>query len=147
MSDPTDVFAWLRLDDRTTTSGQPTEQQLADIKALGVTHVINLALHTHEKALPDEATSARDYATFMAYVMRGMDMSLQLQREMIKLVNIEEDGIPFCLGWQVIQGLEGSGYALQHTGADAGARSIAIIYPETSPYLETSIGCAAFTRP
>ena len=37
--------------------GQPTEQQLADIQALGVSHVVNLGLHTHEKALPDEAAS------------------------------------------------------------------------------------------
>ena len=40
-----------------TTSGQPTEQQLADIRASGVRHVVNLGLHTHEKALPDEAAS------------------------------------------------------------------------------------------
>ncbi len=57
MSDPTDIFAWLRLDRRLTTSGQPTEQQLAALAVLGVDHVINLALHTHERALPDEAAS------------------------------------------------------------------------------------------
>jgi protein tyrosine phosphatase (PTP) superfamily phosphohydrolase (DUF442 family) len=39
------------------TSGQPTEKQLADIHALGVRHIVNLGLHTHEKALPDEAAS------------------------------------------------------------------------------------------
>ena len=33
------------------------EQQLADIQALGVSHMIDLGLHTHEKALPDEAAS------------------------------------------------------------------------------------------
>ena len=48
---------WYRLDDRITTSGQPTEQQLADIHALGIRHIINLGLHSHEKALPDEAAS------------------------------------------------------------------------------------------
>lgn len=37
------------------TSGQPTEGQLAEIHALGVRHVVNLGLHTHEKAVPDEA--------------------------------------------------------------------------------------------
>lgn len=57
MSDPTDIFAWLRLDERLTTSGQPTEDQLARLRAIGVEHVINLALHTHERALPDEAAS------------------------------------------------------------------------------------------
>ena len=57
MADPETIYNWRRLDDRITTSGQPTEQQLADIQALGVCYIINLGLHTHEKALPDEAAS------------------------------------------------------------------------------------------
>ena len=57
MVDPETIYNWRRLDDRITTSGQPTEQQLADIRALGVRHIVNLGLHTHEKALPDEAAS------------------------------------------------------------------------------------------
>ena len=57
MADPETIHNWQRLDGRVTTSGQPTEQQLADIQALGVRHIINLGLHTHEKALPDEAAS------------------------------------------------------------------------------------------
>lgn len=56
-SDPVDTPAWLRLDPLTTTSGQPSEEQLVRIAALGVTHVVNLGLHSHEKALPDEAAS------------------------------------------------------------------------------------------
>ncbi|HVH79446.1 MAG TPA: protein tyrosine phosphatase family protein [Stellaceae bacterium] len=59
MADPEGIYNWRRLDDRITTSGQPTEDQLADIQALGVQHVVNLALHTHEKALPGEAGSVR----------------------------------------------------------------------------------------
>jgi hypothetical protein len=35
MTDPEDTYDWRRLDDRMTTSGQPTEPQLADIQALG----------------------------------------------------------------------------------------------------------------
>jgi uncharacterized protein (TIGR01244 family) len=57
MADPDAIYNWRRLDDRITTSGQPTEAQLADIHALGVRHIVNLALHTHEKSLPDEAAS------------------------------------------------------------------------------------------
>jgi len=57
MVDPKTIYNWRRLDDRITTSGQPTEQQLADIRVLGVRHIVNLGLHTHEKALPDEAAS------------------------------------------------------------------------------------------
>jgi hypothetical protein len=51
------IYNWRGLTDRITTSGQPTEPQLADIQALGVTHIGNLGLHSHEKALPDEAAS------------------------------------------------------------------------------------------
>jgi protein tyrosine phosphatase (PTP) superfamily phosphohydrolase (DUF442 family) len=57
MADPEAIYNWGRLDNRITTSGQPTEKQLADIHALGVRHIVNLGLHTHEKALPDEAAS------------------------------------------------------------------------------------------
>ena len=59
MADPETIYNWHRLDDRITTSGQPTEPQLADIQALGVRRIINLGLHSHEKALPDEAASVR----------------------------------------------------------------------------------------
>ena len=57
MADPEAIYNWQRLDNRITTSGQPTEKQLADIRALGVRHIVNLGLHTHEKALPNEAAS------------------------------------------------------------------------------------------
>ena len=60
MSDPDHIRNWRRLSDRLTTSGQPTEYDLKQIEALGVKHVINLALHTHEDALPDEAVSVSD---------------------------------------------------------------------------------------
>jgi protein tyrosine phosphatase (PTP) superfamily phosphohydrolase (DUF442 family) len=57
MHDPRNIRTWRRLGGRITTSGQPTEEQLAEIARLGVTHIINLALHSHEDALPDEAAS------------------------------------------------------------------------------------------
>src|SRR5215472_11079637 len=55
MADPEAIYHCRQLDERITTSGQPTEPQLAEIQALGVRHVVNLGLRTHEKALPDEA--------------------------------------------------------------------------------------------
>jgi protein tyrosine phosphatase (PTP) superfamily phosphohydrolase (DUF442 family) len=57
MSDPTDIMAWLRLGERLTTSGQPSEKQLSALSTLGVRHIVNLGLHTHERALPDEPSS------------------------------------------------------------------------------------------
>ena len=56
MADPETIYNWRRLDDRITTSGQPTEPQLADIHALGARHIVNLGLRTHDK-VPDEAAS------------------------------------------------------------------------------------------
>lgn len=55
--DPTHIHNWLRIDSRLTTSGQPSESELAEIAALGVRYVINLGLSSHEKALPDEAAT------------------------------------------------------------------------------------------
>lgn len=66
MVDPGHIYNFRRIDGRTTTSGQPTEAQLAEIAALGVTHVINLGLHSHEKALPDETASVA--ALGMTYI-------------------------------------------------------------------------------
>lgn len=57
-TDPETIYNWHRLDARVTTSGQPTEAQLASLAALGVGNIINLGLHSHEQALPDEAASA-----------------------------------------------------------------------------------------
>jgi len=71
MADPRSIYHWFRIDDRTTTSGQPTEQQLADIAALGVRCVINLGLHDHSKALPDEAASVA--ALGMRYIHIPVD--------------------------------------------------------------------------
>jgi protein tyrosine phosphatase (PTP) superfamily phosphohydrolase (DUF442 family) len=71
MTDPEGIYNWLRLDERITTSGQPTENQLTTIRDLGVRHVINLALHTHEKALPDETSSV--WQLGMSYIHIPVD--------------------------------------------------------------------------
>jgi len=57
--DPNGIFMWRRIDARLTSSGQPREEQLAALRQLGVTHVVNLGLHSHEKALADEGASLR----------------------------------------------------------------------------------------
>jgi protein tyrosine phosphatase (PTP) superfamily phosphohydrolase (DUF442 family) len=73
MSDPKHIYNWRRLDDRITTSGQPTEPQLAEIRAFGVRYIVNLGLHSHEKALPDEAASVSRLG--MTYVHIPVDFS------------------------------------------------------------------------
>ncbi len=42
MADRETMYHWRRLDDRITTSGQPTEPQLEEIHALGIRHIVNL---------------------------------------------------------------------------------------------------------
>jgi protein tyrosine phosphatase (PTP) superfamily phosphohydrolase (DUF442 family) len=68
MADPADIDNWRRLGPSLTTSGQPTEPQLAAIAALGVRQVINLGLHTHEKALADEAASVAALGMFYVHI-------------------------------------------------------------------------------
>ena len=53
-SSPESIRNFCRLDDRISTGGQPTEEQLAALAASGVQAVINLALPTSTYALPDE---------------------------------------------------------------------------------------------
>jgi protein tyrosine phosphatase (PTP) superfamily phosphohydrolase (DUF442 family) len=71
MTDPEAIYNWRRLDDRVTTSGQPTEAQLGDLHGLGVRHIVNLGLHSHAKALPDEASSVSELG--MEYIHIPVD--------------------------------------------------------------------------
>nr|WP_245405677.1 protein tyrosine phosphatase family protein [Sphingobium sp. Sx8-8] len=73
LNDPTDIYMWRRLDPSLTTSGQPSEDQLAALRAIGVTHIVNLGLHSHEKALPDEAASVS--ALGMTYIHIPVDFA------------------------------------------------------------------------
>lgn len=55
MSDPADIRNFLRLDARITTSGRLQPGDPARLAAIGVRHVVNLALADHPEALPDAA--------------------------------------------------------------------------------------------
>lgn len=66
MHDLPHVINWRRLDDRITLSGQPSEDQLAEINAMGVSHIINLGPHHNDGALADEAGSV--VALGMTYI-------------------------------------------------------------------------------
>ena len=54
MSDPADIRGWQRLSPRITTSGRIQDADIARLSAIGVAHVINLALDDHPEALTDE---------------------------------------------------------------------------------------------
>jgi uncharacterized protein (TIGR01244 family) len=88
MPDPEAIYHWRRLDDRVTTSGQPSEEQLADIHALGVRHVVNLALHSHEKALPDEAASVARLG--MTYIHIPVDFQNPTAEDFARFCSVME---------------------------------------------------------
>lgn len=54
MSDPADIRGWQRLTPRITTSGRIEDADIARLSAIGVAHIINLALDDHPEALADE---------------------------------------------------------------------------------------------
>ena len=72
MTDLEHILNWRRIDARITTSGQPTEAQMADLKSLGVTHVVNLGIHHNGKgALEDEPGTVAKLG--MAYIYIPVD--------------------------------------------------------------------------
>ncbi|WP_068074735.1 beta-lactamase hydrolase domain-containing protein [Novosphingobium lentum] len=52
--DPDHIRSWQRIDARTTTSGRIEAGDVPQLAAIGVRHVINLALDDHPDALADE---------------------------------------------------------------------------------------------
>ena len=88
MNDPETIYNWRRLDCRITTSGQPTEAELAKIHALGVRHIVNLGLHTHEKALPDEAASVSRLG--MTYIHIPVDFQNPTDQDFEKFCSVME---------------------------------------------------------
>jgi uncharacterized protein (TIGR01244 family) len=54
-SDPADIRNWQRRPDGITTSGKLEAHDPARLAAIGVRHVVNLALDSHPEALADEA--------------------------------------------------------------------------------------------
>jgi protein tyrosine phosphatase (PTP) superfamily phosphohydrolase (DUF442 family) len=110
MSDPIEICAWRRLDARLTTSGQPTEEQLAKLHALGVTHIINLGLHSHERALADEAASVAGMGMTYIHIPVAFDAPT------------EDDFARFCKAMETI------GDARVHVHCIVNARVSAFLY-------------------
>ncbi len=83
MDDPA-ILNWRRRSQLLTTSGQPDEAELGDIARLGVATVVNLGLHTHPRALPDEATSVA--ALGMRYVHIPVDFDAPTELDYAKFL-------------------------------------------------------------
>ncbi|MEM7087995.1 MAG: protein tyrosine phosphatase family protein [Pseudomonadota bacterium] len=68
MTDLPHILNWRRINDRITTSGQPNEDQLAEIRGLGVTHVVNLGPHDNKGALDDETGTVTGLGMTYVYI-------------------------------------------------------------------------------
>jgi len=68
-----DIFNWHRVNENITTSGQFTEEQFQSLEKLGVRYIINLGLHGHEYALPDETALIAD--TDIEYIYLPVDFN------------------------------------------------------------------------
>jgi uncharacterized protein (TIGR01244 family) len=110
VSDPDDITNFRRLDRRITTSGQPSEEQLEAIAALGVAHVVNLGLHSHEKALADEGASVARLGMTYTHIPVAFDAPT------------EADFAAFCAA------MEGAGDAPVHVHCIANMRVTAFLY-------------------
>jgi uncharacterized protein (TIGR01244 family) len=94
MTDPTEILNWRRLDERITTSGQPGEAQLAEIAVLGVNRIINLGLHTHRMALPDEGASVAGLGMTYVHIPVEFDAPTEADFQRFCAAMGEADGQP-----------------------------------------------------
>jgi protein tyrosine phosphatase (PTP) superfamily phosphohydrolase (DUF442 family) len=101
---------WRRIDASVTTSGQPSEEQLAELAELGVAHIVNLGLHSHERALPDEAATVAELG--MTYTHIPVDFAAPT----------EADFARFCATMQ------GAAGANVHVHCIVNARVSAFVY-------------------
>lgn len=116
-TDPDDIFVWRRIDRRLTTSGQPSEAQLAAIAAQGVTHVVNLGLHDHPKALADEAASVA--ALGMAYTHIPVDFDHPTESDLARFTAVMRDLAGETVHIHCIANLRVSAFLYRHD-RDAG---------------------------
>lgn len=68
MKDLPKILNWRRINNRITTSGQPTEAQLEEIRNLGVSHIINLGPHHNKGALQDEPGTVASLGMTYIYI-------------------------------------------------------------------------------
>ena len=73
MTDLPHILNFRRINDLITTSGQPSEDQLAELKAAGATHIINLGPHSNKGALDDEAASVAALGLEYIYIPVDFD--------------------------------------------------------------------------
>ncbi len=104
MSDPADIRNWLRLDARITTSGRLLPGDPARLAAIGVRHVVNLALDSHPEALPDAAVRMAAAGLRYTHIPIPFDAPTQAHYAAFRAAIAAEDGplhVHCIMNWRV----------------------------------------------
>ncbi len=103
-SDPEHIACWQRLDSRTTTSGRLTAEDVPALAALGVRHVINLALKDSPGALAGEAERMAEAGLRYTHIPVPFDSPEDSQYQAFRAA-YEADGEPVhvhcIMNWRV----------------------------------------------
>ena len=73
-------------------------------------------------------TNFADYTRFVANVLNKKGLSDPVYREMI---TFQDKGQVYGLGWQLFNNLKNDEFAMMHSGADPGVRTIIILLPKS----------------
>ena len=90
--DPSDIRNWLRRPDGITTSGRLKPEDPARLAAIGVRHVVNLALAEHPEALANEAELLADHGIAYTHIPVPFDAPSHQHAEALKTALDEADG-------------------------------------------------------
>ena len=82
-------------------------------------------------AADDLLTTIGDYCTFSLDVMNGAGLSQALYEDMISPQIRVNKQVDYGLGWLVVKDLPNGEYALVHSGADQGVRTMVILLPRS----------------
>lgn len=137
MSDPADIRGWQRLSSRITTSGRIEEGDLPRLSAVGVGHVVNLALDDHPEALADEAGKLAGAGIRYTHIPVPFDAPSEAQyRAFVEA--IEDDAAPVhvhcIMNWRVAAFFYR--YHVERGMAEAEARALMEVQwsPDTSDH-------------
>ncbi len=103
-TDPNDIRGWQRLSDTVTTSGRLLPSDPARLAALGVRHVINLALDDHAEALADEAALLANAGIDYTHIPIPFDAPTDDHYAAFKAALAEADGpvhVHCIMNWRV----------------------------------------------
>ena len=85
-----EIYKYQKVDEKLSTAGQPTEEQIESIKREGFDVVINLALHNVQRySLPDEAGLVKSYG--MKYIHIPVEFDSPQESDLLRFFDAMQD--------------------------------------------------------